>query len=181
MHNIKQFYRPLFQENPKILIFFFRMTSAQAPGLADVPEVDTEFKTEFETDDGDVTDRQSDHDDAGNFQFEGIIEIDIHQVDFDLTMDTDSGIFSKNNSSVLPSRNSDTTNQDTPSLVNHIDDDSKSLSSFSSPASPIRRSQSYSEFSFITTEQLEANVDLESKKQMIIAPEASRDPLGYKI
>jgi hypothetical protein len=148
------------------------MTSAQAPGLADVAEVDSEFETD------DVTDHESEHYEAGNFQFEGSIEINIHQVDFDLTTDTDSGTFTNNNyGSTPPSRCSDTnlTNDqayspnDSAYSINQIDEDTRSLSTFSGPANTIRRSQSYSEFSVDTTEKSETKVDSatvrESKKR----------------
>jgi hypothetical protein len=128
------------------------MTSAQAPGLADVAEVDSEFETETD----DITDHESEQDEAGNFQFEGSIEINIHQVDFDLTTDTDSGTFTNNNNISPPSSRSSDINStndqayspnDSAYSINQIDEDTRSLSTFSGPANTIRRSQSYSEFS----------------------------------
>jgi hypothetical protein len=147
------------------------MTSAQAPGLADVAEVDSEFETD------DVTDHESEQDEAGSFQLEGSVEINIHQVDFDLTTDTDSGTYTNNNYSPPSSRCSDTnlTNDqayspgDSAYSINQIDADTRSLSTFSGPANTIRRSQSYSEFSVDTTEKSETKVDSatvrESKKR----------------
>jgi hypothetical protein len=143
------------------------MTPAQAPGLADVAEVDSEFETD------DVTDHQSEHDfhqndEAGNFQFEGSFNFSIRQVEFELTTDTDSGTYTPNNNySPPPSRCSDTnsTNDqayspgDSAYSINQIDEDTRSLSTFSGPANTIRRSQSYSEFSIDTTEKSETKVD----------------------
>ena len=110
------------------------------------------------------------------FHFEGSFEF--RQDEFDLTTDTDSGTFTNNNNtSAPPSRCSETNSNndlaystnDSAFSIDQIEEESRSLSAFSGQTNPIRRSQSYSEFSADTTVQSEARVDsataLESKKR----------------